>query len=294
MARSRTRRDEFLDDLEVDVGLEEGESDLAHRGVHVGLADPAAAGQAAEGRAQALAEGVEHGGGRDSVGGARVADAPGLGECSAGSPGSALATDGPGARTLRVPCATRSPPRSGSNHAFVRVWTAFTISLFGSLITRIALPLVAILTLGAGPIEVAVLRGVELGALMLVGLVAGAWVDRLRRRPVLIWTDLGRAVLLGSIPVAFVLGVLTFWHLVIVAGARRGPDRVLRCGRQRVPADDRRARPARGGQQRPRGQRVRRRVRRLRDQRLPRPGPDRGRSRSSSTRSATSSRRSCC
>lgn len=103
------------------------------------------------------------------------------------------------------------------NDAFVRVWTAATISIFGSLITRIALPLVAILTLGAGPIEVAVLRGMDLGALLIVGLVAGAWVDRLRRRPVLIGADLGRAVLLVSIPVAFVLGVITFWHLLVVA-----------------------------------------------------------------------------
>ncbi|MGK2850185.1 MAG: MFS transporter [Candidatus Limnocylindrales bacterium] len=104
-----------------------------------------------------------------------------------------------------------------SNDAFVRVWTAATISIFGSLITRIALPLVAILTLGAGPIEVAVLRGMDLGALLIVGLVAGAWVDRLKRRPVLIGADLGRAVLLVSIPVAFVLGALTFWQLLIVA-----------------------------------------------------------------------------
>lgn len=103
------------------------------------------------------------------------------------------------------------------NDAFVRVWTAATISIFGSLITRIALPLVAILTLGAGPIEVAVLRGMDLGALLIVGLVAGAWVDRLKRRPVLIGADLGRAVLLVSIPVAFVLGALTFWQLLIVA-----------------------------------------------------------------------------
>jgi predicted MFS family arabinose efflux permease len=102
------------------------------------------------------------------------------------------------------------------NHAFVRVWSAASISIFGSLITRIALPLLAILTLGAGAIEVAVLRGMELGATLVVGLVAGAWVDRLRRRPVLIWADLGRAVLLGSIPVAFVLGVLTFWQLLVV------------------------------------------------------------------------------
>ncbi len=104
------------------------------------------------------------------------------------------------------------------NHAFVRVWAAASISIFGSLITRIALPLVAILTLGAGPIEVAVLRSMDVAAALVVGLVAGAWVDRLRRRPVLIWADLGRAVLLGSIPISFVLGTLALWQLIAVAG----------------------------------------------------------------------------
>ncbi len=104
------------------------------------------------------------------------------------------------------------------NPAFVRVWSAATISIFGSLITRIALPLAAILVLGSGAIEVAILRGLELGATLVFGLVAGAWVDRLRRRPVLIWADLGRAALLGSIPVAFALGVLTYWQLLIVSG----------------------------------------------------------------------------
>ncbi|MEO8437264.1 MAG: MFS transporter [Chloroflexota bacterium] len=104
------------------------------------------------------------------------------------------------------------------NHAFVRVWGAATISIFGSLVTRIALPLAAILVLGSGAIEVALLRAVELIATLIFGLVAGAWVDRLRRRPVLIWADLGRAALLGSIPVAFGLGVLTYWQLLIVSG----------------------------------------------------------------------------
>ena len=61
-------RDEVLDDLEVDVGLEQREPDLAHGGIDVGLADPAAAGQVAERLAQPLAEGVEHGPGRDSRG----------------------------------------------------------------------------------------------------------------------------------------------------------------------------------------------------------------------------------
>jgi len=104
------------------------------------------------------------------------------------------------------------------NPAFARVWTAATVSIFGSLITRIALPLAAILVLGSGAFEVAVLRSMELGATLLVGFVAGAWVDRLRRRPVLIWADLGRAALLASIPMAFALGVLTYWQLLAVSG----------------------------------------------------------------------------
>jgi Na+/melibiose symporter-like transporter len=104
------------------------------------------------------------------------------------------------------------------NPAFVRVWSAATISIFGSLITGMALPLAAIIVLGAGALEMAILRVVELGVALMFGLVAGAWVDRLRRRPVLIWADLGRVVLLGSVPIAFVLGVLTFWQLVIVTG----------------------------------------------------------------------------
>ena len=102
------------------------------------------------------------------------------------------------------------------NQAFVRVWTAATISVFGSLVSGIALPFVAILVLGAGPLEVAALGMVSLAATLLVGLAAGAWVDRLRRRPVLIWADLSRAVLLASIPVAFVAGVLSLAQLLLV------------------------------------------------------------------------------
>jgi predicted MFS family arabinose efflux permease len=100
---------------------------------------------------------------------------------------------------------------------FVRIWAATTASMLGSFVTRTALPFAAILVLGAGAGEVAILRSAELIAGLAVGLVAGAWVDRLRRRPILIWADLGRAVLLGSIPVAFALGSLTLAHLVVVA-----------------------------------------------------------------------------
>lgn len=103
------------------------------------------------------------------------------------------------------------------NGAFVRVWSAAGVSVFGSLITRLALPFVAILTLSAGPLEIALLRGLDLTATLVVGFVAGAWVDRLRRRPVLIWADLGRAALLGSIPVAALGGWLGLPQLLAVA-----------------------------------------------------------------------------
>ncbi len=97
------------------------------------------------------------------------------------------------------------------------VWGAATISVFGSFVTRIALPFVAIQTLQAGPIEIAALRSLDLVAALLVGFVAGAWVDRLRRRPVMIWADVGRAVLLGSIPVAAVGGWLSLPQVFIVS-----------------------------------------------------------------------------
>ena len=115
------------------------------------------------------------------------------------------------------PSGALATPSLRHNSAFVRVWSAATISVFGSFVTRIALPFVAILTLNAGPLEVALLRAVELVAALLVGFVAGAWVDRLRRRPVLIWADLVRAALLGSIPLAAAGGWLTLPHVYLVA-----------------------------------------------------------------------------
>lgn len=105
------------------------------------------------------------------------------------------------------------------NRDFLALWSASTVSIFGSLITRTALPFAAILVLSAGPLEISALRSAELIAGLVVGLFAGAWVDRLRRRPILIWADLGRAVLLSSIPVAFVLGVLGLPQLLFVAFA---------------------------------------------------------------------------
>ena len=100
---------------------------------------------------------------------------------------------------------------------FVKLWTATTVSVFGSLVTRTALPFTAILALDATPWQVGALHACEIGAQMLTGLAAGVWVDRARRRPIMIASDLGRAIVLVWIPVAAALRVLRIEHLYIVA-----------------------------------------------------------------------------
>ena len=100
---------------------------------------------------------------------------------------------------------------------FRRLWSAETISQLGTQVTLLALPLIAILILRANPFEVGLLTAVEYLPFLLVGLPAGVWVDRLRRRPILIAADVGRALSLASIPVAHALGDLTLIHLYLVA-----------------------------------------------------------------------------
>ena len=99
---------------------------------------------------------------------------------------------------------------------FMKLWAGQTVSELGSVVTRTAVPLVALLVLGAGPFEMALLVVAASLAVLLVGFFAGAWVDRVRRRPVLIWADVLRAVLLFSIPVAFFAGVLRLEQLYVV------------------------------------------------------------------------------
>lgn len=105
------------------------------------------------------------------------------------------------------------------NRAFVRLWLAQVVSSAGSQVTILALPLTAILVLGATPGQMGALGVAIFLPNLLVGLHAGVWVDRARRRPILIGADLGRAIFLGSIPVAAMMGRLTFLHLAIVGFA---------------------------------------------------------------------------
>ena len=100
---------------------------------------------------------------------------------------------------------------------FHKLWAALSVSLVGSEITALALPLMAALTLGASPLEMGMLAAAGQLPFFLCSLPAGVWVDRVPRRPVLIATDLGSALLLLSIPLAVPFGGPTFAQLCVVA-----------------------------------------------------------------------------
>ena len=100
---------------------------------------------------------------------------------------------------------------------FLKFWTGQTISKLGSGIGGSAIDLTAVLTLGAAPPQMGVLHAVRAAPVVLLGLFAGVWVDRMRRRPVMIAADLGRAALLSLIPLAALLGWLRLELLFVVA-----------------------------------------------------------------------------
>jgi MFS family permease len=100
---------------------------------------------------------------------------------------------------------------------FRLLWTGETVSQVGTQVGLVALPLLAATVLGATPWEMGVLTAAETAAFLLVGLPAGALLDRVRRRPVMVAADVVRAALLLTVPVAWWLGVLTFAQLVVVA-----------------------------------------------------------------------------
>jgi MFS family permease len=100
---------------------------------------------------------------------------------------------------------------------FLELWIGQTISEVGSRISRDGLPLTAVLVLGASPAQMGVLLAIGTSATLLFGLGVGVLVDRLRRRPVLIAADLGRALVLGWVPLAFVMKILSLPQLYAVA-----------------------------------------------------------------------------
>ncbi|MEH1098166.1 MFS transporter [Micromonospora sp. CPCC 205561] len=111
-------------------------------------------------------------------------------------------------------------PRLLRERVFRRFWSAQTVSYFGDEVSTLALPLLAVLVFQASPAEMGYLTAAALAPNLLFSLLAGAWVDRHPyKRRLMILTDLGRALLLTAVPVAYLLDVLTMPQLYVAAFA---------------------------------------------------------------------------
>ncbi|WP_199433383.1 MFS transporter [Qaidamihabitans albus] len=100
---------------------------------------------------------------------------------------------------------------------FRRLWAGDTASQFGTFVGQTVLPVLAATVLAASPLEMGVLRAAEHAAFLVLGLPAGVWVDRMRRRPLMLRADLVRGAVLLSVPLAWWAGALTLSHLIVVA-----------------------------------------------------------------------------
>ena len=108
---------------------------------------------------------------------------------------------------------------SGLHPDFRKLSIGQTVSEFGSRITRGGLPLIAVITLAATPAQMGFLAAIASIPVLLFSLFAGVWVDRLRRRPIMIAMDLTRMVLLLTIPAAALTGHLTMELLYVLIAA---------------------------------------------------------------------------
>jgi MFS family permease len=100
---------------------------------------------------------------------------------------------------------------------FMKLWAGETVSFFGSQVTALALPMTAVLMLNASPSQMGLLNAAGYLPFLLFTLAAGVWVDRTKRRPLLVVSSLGRAMLLGLIPALAWLGMLRMEHLLVVS-----------------------------------------------------------------------------
>ncbi len=123
-------------------------------------------------------------------------------------------------RPVAAAAAQETPAGSLWHNAdFVKFWAGETVSLFGTQVTYLALPLTAIYTFRASAAEVGVLRFVQLAPYIGLALLFGVWADRHRRRPVLLWTNAARMVLVGLVPLLHLAGLLTMPSLLVIACA---------------------------------------------------------------------------
>lgn len=100
---------------------------------------------------------------------------------------------------------------------FMLLWGGQTVSEMGSAVTQLALPLTAVVLLRASTFEVGLLTSAATAAFALIALPAGVIVDRRAKRGIMLACDAARALIIGSVPLAWALGVLTLWQLYVVA-----------------------------------------------------------------------------
>src|SRR5271169_1989756 len=100
---------------------------------------------------------------------------------------------------------------------FLLLWSGQTVSEMGSAVTQLALPLTAVVVLGASTFQVGLLTSAATAAFALIALPAGALVDRRAKRRLMIWCDVARMLIIGSVPLAAAFGVLTLGQLYAVA-----------------------------------------------------------------------------
>lgn len=106
---------------------------------------------------------------------------------------------------------------SSSRAAFRLLWAGQTASVFGTAVSALAVPTIAIVTLGASPFAVGALQAIQYAAFPLLGLIAGVWVDRWSRRRTMLVADVVRALALGSVPLTAFAHVLGYAQLAVVA-----------------------------------------------------------------------------
>jgi len=99
----------------------------------------------------------------------------------------------------------------GGVPGFRSYWSAATVSSFGSAVSAVAVPVLVVTVLHATPFEVGLVNAAQFLPYAIFGLVVGAYVDRFRRKPLLIWSSVGRGLSLAVIPVSWVFGVLDLW-----------------------------------------------------------------------------------
>ena len=111
---------------------------------------------------------------------------------------------------------SRRSSSGSTSSSFGRYWAASAISSFGTAITDVALPVLVVQLLGASAAEFGVVRAAQFLPYALLGLIVGVYVDRWRRKPILMWSSIGRALSLGAIVVLWMSDALHIWTLVVL------------------------------------------------------------------------------